>query len=446
MAKKARIVGGTIQQFYHTIPEDKDFIITSPNKEAIFKFLGQIGPAKFPEFIRDVLVKVEKHTLIDITDGPGDEKQDLLTLTADGHRCLTQCKHSVNVNCHYNGDELDRIVSACIRKDCKDAIFVTNTDLTPQAKRYVTDKEYLRGWSDKADPLVIDYWNDGKIWERIKNNSDILNKWFGSLGQTHGLRNFKFELSVQTLPFNKNSVAVTFFNKILNQLSENKKVAKSEKTKYVGKLNDGTVFYLENWFQFTTNLNINYIPLDNSGNFLNAPFFALAIEVNIPHDVKYSPTEIRQKIVDFLLKDSLEALPKNNWWHITTSQAKSFIFLHDIGETRQITLNSAETFVKINDEVIPEMEYIALNPSHFELKIIEEDDSIFIHKLSGIQVIQLFDQPIDPYHVYEQQLIQLANLDQCRQYSFKAVEGIDSHLMMRVRKILNSRMDSNSTR
>lgn len=145
MAKKIRIVGGMTQQFYHTIPDDKDFIITSPKKESIFEFLSQIGFDKFPEFIKDILVKIEKHTIIDITDGPGDEKQDILTTTPEGHRCLIQCKHSINISSHYSGDELDRIVSACLRKNCKHAIFVTNTDLTPQAKKICNRQRVSKG-------------------------------------------------------------------------------------------------------------------------------------------------------------------------------------------------------------------------------------------------------------------------------------------------------------
>src|SRR5690242_5583749 len=109
---KTRIVGGMAQQAYHTIPKGQDLIITSPNKDAIFTFLGQISYAKFPEFIRDILIKIENHTLIDITDGPGDEKQDILTLTPDGQRCLTQCKHTSSINSHHNGDELDILVAA----------------------------------------------------------------------------------------------------------------------------------------------------------------------------------------------------------------------------------------------------------------------------------------------------------------------------------------------
>lgn len=438
MAKKTRIVGGMTQQFYHTIPDDKDFIITSPKKESIFEFLSQIGFDKFPEFIKDILVKIEKHTIIDITDGPGDEKQDILTTTPEGHRCLIQCKHSINISSHYSGDELDRIVSACLRKNCKHAIFVTNTDLTPQAKKYVTDKEYLRGWPEASDPLVVEYWNDNKLWDKIKNNSDILNKWFGNLGQTHGLRNFKFELSVQSMPIDESSNSSNCFDSILHQLVALKKIHESSDGKYFGKLKDETEFFIEKWFLIPSKLNINYSVRNKAGEFINTPQYGLSIEVIIPQNTKYSPNEIIPLIVRFLLQDTLQSVAENSWWHLVASQAKSFIFLHDLGETRQITLNAAETFVKISNEITSEIDYISLHPTYFNFKSNDEDeDSIFIDKTAGIQVIQLFDQPINPYHVYEQQIVHLAQLEKYKTYSFKAVKGIDSHLMMRVRRIIN---------
>ena len=64
-------------------------------REGIFKYLSQIGYDKFPEFVLDILIKIEGHSPIDVTDGQGDEKQDIITLNPSGERCLTQCKHTV---------------------------------------------------------------------------------------------------------------------------------------------------------------------------------------------------------------------------------------------------------------------------------------------------------------------------------------------------------------
>ena len=91
-------------------------IALSPEREAIFHHLAQINSDQFPEFILDILVHVEGHKSIDITDGPGDEKQDILTETPLGERQLTQCKHTQNYKDHYSGDELDYLFGACCRK------------------------------------------------------------------------------------------------------------------------------------------------------------------------------------------------------------------------------------------------------------------------------------------------------------------------------------------
>ena len=45
---------------------------------------------------------------------------------------------------------------------------ITNADLTVQAKRYINDREYLRGWpKDASYEPHIDYWNGERIWKRI---------------------------------------------------------------------------------------------------------------------------------------------------------------------------------------------------------------------------------------------------------------------------------------
>jgi hypothetical protein len=99
------------------------------------------------------------------------------------------------------GDELDLMFSAAIRKDCKVALYVTNGDLTPQAKRYINDQEYLRGSS--IDPALLphtEYWTGRKIWERIASNSQILNKWFSGAAQVHGLRSVSLSLVISEMP------------------------------------------------------------------------------------------------------------------------------------------------------------------------------------------------------------------------------------------------------
>ncbi len=123
----------------------------TPERSAIFQYLSHISWDRFVEFVVDILVHVQKHQLVDNTDGPGDEKQDILTIDPGGQRHLTQCKHTSKFDDNANGDDLDTLFAACLRKNCQRARYVTNADLTVQAKRYITDAEYARGWPGSLD-------------------------------------------------------------------------------------------------------------------------------------------------------------------------------------------------------------------------------------------------------------------------------------------------------
>lgn len=435
-----KIISGTTQHFYHTIPSELDLITTTPTREGIFKYLSQIGYDKFPEFILDILIKVEGHSPLDVTDGQGDEKQDILTINPKGERCLTQCKHTVDYKSHYNGDDLDLLVVACIRKACKQAIFVTNADLTPQGKKYVNDSEYNRGFENPADCPIIDYWNGFKIWDRIKNNKDIINKWFSGLGQVHGLRSFKFDLTIQELPFKKNlDHEGDSFDAILKLLSGKPWITETTLGfEYKANISKNYEVNIKKWFQFTGGLDINYLPPNQDISFLNQPAYALTIEVNINSSIdKYSPSEVRDEIVNKIANDVLNNDSIANWWHLTSSQIRSIIYLHDISEPREIQLTQAATFVKTNHKsTTNELNYCSLLESQFDLSE-NDEDSIWTHKKTEIKVVQMFEQLINPVEQYNHQLIQYKRLDSIKTHNFYAIENIDSSMLMRIRRILN---------
>lgn len=434
------IISGTTQHFYHTNPSELDLITTTPTREGIFKYLSQIGYDKFPEFILDILVKVEGHAPVDVTDGQGDEKQDILTINSKGERCLTQCKHTVNYKSHYNGDDLDLLVVACMRKACKQAIFVTNADLTPQGKKYVNDEEYNRGYENPTDCPSIEYWNGFKIWDRIKNNKDIVNKWFSGLGQVHSLRSFKFDLTIQELPFKKNpSQESDSFAAILKLLSGKPWITETTSGfEYKADISKDYEVSIKKWFQFTGGLDINYLLPNQDISFLNQPAYALTIEVNINSKLdKYSPSEVRSEIVNKIANDVLTNSSLEKWWHITSSQIRSIIYLHDISEPREIQLTQAATFVKTKHKTTcKELSYCSFLETQFDISE-NNEDSIWTHKKTDIQIVQMFEQQINPVEQYNHQLIQYRQLDNIKSHNFYAVENIDSSLLMRIRRILN---------
>ena len=433
------LISGTSQRFYHTIESDLDAITTSPTREGIFKNLSQIGYDKFPEFILDILVKVEGHTAVDVTDGQGDEKQDILTTNTKGERCITQCKHTGNYQSHYNGNDLDTLVVASMRKDCQQGIFVTNADLTPQGKKYINDEEYNRGIKSPEDLRDISYWNGFKIWEKIKNNKDILNKWFSDLGQVHSLRSFKFDLTVQEFPYDDNRDEGESFNNIIAKLKSKKWVKEVEEgLVYRGNFSSRYEVHFKRWFQFTGGLDINFIPPGNNLDFINKALYALTIEVKIKSDKNYSPSIIRQDIVNKIAKEILPiSQPGKTWWHITTSKIKSFIYIHDIQEPREIDLTSSLTFISTeNGKVFPELKYCTDLKGKFKTINVDED-IVMVHRNSGISVIPYFEQKIDPVQQYDNQIIQQRQLAEIASYNFFAVKNIDSSYLMRVRRLLD---------
>ena len=131
--KKVDVIQATSAHYIHVVPSELERVTITPGKSAIFQYLSRIGSDWFVEFITDILVHVEGHELVDKTDGPGDEKQDILTLDPKGERHLTQCKHTSKYEDNTSGYELDLLVAACLRKDCRSALWVTNADLTVQA-------------------------------------------------------------------------------------------------------------------------------------------------------------------------------------------------------------------------------------------------------------------------------------------------------------------------
>lgn len=433
------IISGVSQEYYHTIPSDIDLIQASPTRESIFEMLSQIPYSKFPEFIADILVMVEKHTLIDVTDGQGDEKQDILSETPEGKRCLTQCKHSINYKDHHNGDELDLMFGACMRKDCQEAIYVTNSDLTPQGKKYVNDKEYQRGW--KGDPSVfpkIEYWNGNSIWDRIKNENALINKWFSGLGQLHGLRSFKFDLTIQKLPYAKDE-----HDSLIDTLMESIKKKKwateiQPDFAYTTTLKNLCTLNIKRWFQFSGQLDINFMLPNDDVGFIHNPLYALTLEAIVSNNQKvFSAARIREAIIKFIGKELLSGTENGVWWHLTSSQIKSNVYLHDIKEPRELLLETAYTFVKYKDhEVSGELEYCMLDPKKYELLSDPDDATSWNQTGTQIKVQQLFEQKFNPVEDYNHQVRQFYKAKEWLQYEFKAVEGLDGLLMMRARQLL----------
>jgi hypothetical protein len=436
------ILQGITEVHYHILPGELESITLHPEREAIFKYLAQIGPDKFPEFIVDILVLVEKHKPVDITDGAGDEKQDILTLTPAGARHLTQCKHTLNYKDHYAGDELDLLFGACARKNCTKGLFVTNSDLTTQGKRYITDKEFSRGSQIPKEMLPdLDYWNGARIWERVATNNAILNKWFSGMGQAHGLRHFFFDLIIQKMPSGvSNPLKCVDIAK--NLATKYSTTELEEKLLYEVKLSSEVSFKISDWFRSDLDLGLPYAPPEREHPLVNIPLPAIRIQVIVAGEVgQYKPAKYRDSVVETIGNEALPELPDTEWWHFVATTPQAFVFLHDIVEPKLVPVSTAQSFVRVG--VNPaEVEKNWVFPQGEEYKRtskVEEDDLSWQHIPSGTDIILLLEQRIHPVAAYEHYMLQLQQARSLPKYELFVTPKASESIIDKVRHLVGPR-------
>jgi hypothetical protein len=420
-------ISGQIPAVYKPVPAQDPELITTPKQEAIMSYLSKIPHNAFPEFVKDFLTIIEGHKLINITDGSGDEKQDLLTIDNNGNRCLIQCKHTRDTRFRYSGDNLDLLFSASIRKNCKRAIFVTNGELTTQAKRYIDDKEYLRGWPKSNPTIEIDFINNYRIWEKISSCTEILNKWFGGLGQTHALRSFGFDISIFLMPF-KAKQNHHILETLIQHLLEKKIIEENtEEKSYKGKSGDEIEFKITHTVQFESNIDINYFSPDDDPNYSHKPLPALSIVVKVLNNKPFNAHLIRRKIIVQLLKNNLPNTARGNWWHILSGRSTAFVFLHDINQAKLLSLDTAQTFVGNLGEIYTETEYCGLEVQGFDYSKQKESEGMLIHRESGCYIIPYYTQEIGREDEYNTKGIKYAQLAALKNYIFKHVKNLSSN-------------------
>jgi len=442
MKKTFSILQGITEVHYHVIPGELESITLHPEREAIFKYLAQIGPDKFLEFIVDILVLVEKHKPVDITNGAGDEKQDILTLTPAGARHLIQCKHTLNYKDHYAGDELDLLFGACARKNCTKGLFVTNSDLTTQGKRYITDKEFARGSKIPKEMLPdLDYWNGARIWERVATNNAILNKWFSGMGQAHGLRHFFFDLIIQKMPSGVSNPlkCVDIAEKLATKYTTTEL---QQKSLYEVKLSNEVSFSISDWFHSDLDLGVPYAPSEREPPLVNIPLAAIRIQVTVAGEVgQYNPAKYRDSVVETIGNEALPELPDTEWWHFVATTPQTFVFLHDILEPKLISVSKAQGFVRVGvNPVEGEKDWVFPQGEEYKrTSKIEEDDLSWQHIPSDTNIILLLEQRIHPVAAYEHYMLQLQQVRSLPKYELFATPKASDSIIDKVRRLVDPR-------
>lgn len=435
---KISIVKAFTEKYYHVLPTRLETITTSPEREAIFKHLSQIGSDRFVEFVTDILLTVERHRLGDITDGPGDEKQDILTMTPLDERQLTQCKHTQKYDEHYSGDELDLLFAAAFRKGCKRALFVTNSDLTTQGKRYVNDKEYARGPQTEATVPVVDYWNGERIWQRVVNSPGILNKWFSGMAQTHGLRSFSFDVAIMKLP--DSSFNDTEYESLFMALDGKDGVQKIDEDMYQIYMDDDVSFTITKWFRSDLDLDARYVPQEEHW-IVNSPVRVLRIQVTVKANIVYRPDAIQEKITSYLSGTTRAAADPDEWWYMIATSPQAFVFLHDVATPTTISIGPSQSFVKVGDS-LSEKEKKWILPSATEFQRIVGDDGDELHWQhlpSGFHVRLMLSQRPHPIASYENHLRQLNLIKDLRDYKFFVVPSASRNTVDLIRNMSGTR-------
>ncbi|MGO9084520.1 MAG: restriction endonuclease [Candidatus Sulfotelmatobacter sp.] len=384
-----RIMRAISVEYYHTVPSELEILTITPEQKAIFQYLSAVDPDRFQEFVGDILVLSEGHRLVDVTGGPGDEKQDILTEAPGDYRQLTQCKHTVNYAVKSSGDELDQMFGAAFRKNCKVALYVTNGDLTPQAKRYINDREYLRGSSaNLASVPTVEYWTGRQVWERIASNSQILNKWFSGAAQVHGLRNISVRLISTEMP-----------DRVIREC--NPESVKSAFNTL------GTPFALtaDRWFSTLHDVpgTAGQLPLD-------APIPALRAQVTEtsgtgPFDVDAAVTSAASAALASLGSTS-------GWFHQFVSAPSSVFMVHDLRRPIMCEVGNARSLIKVGNEIEDELTW-SFDPG-IGFTRLDDGDLSWTHEATGAGWNVAVVQPIGPHEAYglalrQQQLIRSAS-------------------------------------
>jgi hypothetical protein len=435
--KKVEVVQATTSHYYHVVPGELERVTLTPEKAAIFEYLSRIGSERFVEFVSDVLVHIEGHTLVDKTDGSGDEKQDILTLDPAGHRHLTQCKHTVNYGNNTSGDELDVMMSACLRKNCRSATWVTNADLTVQAKRYVNDGEYLRGWPKGAEfTPTVEYWNGERIWQRVARNGQILNKWFGGMAQSHGLRSFFTDIVILKMPAGK-TCDVKIEDFAAKMKGANAVLSDGEAEGFSLKIDKSVTIRVSDSFATPADLKIPFSDPRSASMPLNTPFRALRVHASVIGDGVYDPDRYRDRVVA-KLGDALPKPKSDSWWYIAAAAPQAFVFLQDVAKPVLVPIGNPKTFVRVGIEPTRSEQEWALDPGDdFENAATpeDEDELFWRHKKTRAHLHVLVDQALPAWRVSDVFLRQDQISKRLGKLSFWAIDQAQGLTIPRLRNL-----------
>jgi len=401
-----RIVQHLTKIYYHDIEHDydfdeqlKDMVLQSgyppkrpetppksllPNRDAISDLMAQLSAEDFPELIEQILIQNHNHTRGDITDGPGDQSRDIHTITSDGKKHLTQCRHTENPHmANLNRHDLDELWAATGRLCYENGLLVTNADMTTPAKSSYVNGEYSReGFPE------LKVWNDRDLWDEIRNNQNILNRWFSGLAQLHSVKRFSFRALPVKMP-DREPVELKdciegFNEKIKEQEFTVERSGLSWKIE-----NEDVIIFAREWFASAANL---FMPcaIKAPHDLMTAPFSILEFHViSKTNQVDYD------YVRKFLCSKLLESYTSEEgaWVTLLASPLMAPVYIHDTEDVIVSGIKPYTSYVSINGEVFEEL-FAALSiPDGYAMQ--SDDDLVLIHQETGIQFSFNYSQPVD---------------------------------------------------
>ena len=354
-----------------------------PNRDALSELMAQLPASNFPELIEQILIQNYNHARGDITDGPGDQSRDIHTITPEGNKHLTQCRHTENPHkSNLNHHDLDELWAATGRLNYQHGLLVTNADMTAPAKASYVNGEYTREGRPE-----LGVWNGRNLWDEISKNQDILNRWFSGLAQLHSVKRFSFRVLPVKMPQREPAEIKDCVDGFIAKLrKQGFAIGRSgESWKFE---NGNLIIFMRKWFSSAANL---FMPcsLKASYDLVTAPFSILEFHViNKTNEFDYDG------IRDFLGFKLLKTFKNKDgfWTTLLVSPLMAPVYIHDTQNVIVSGIKPYTSFVSVNDECFEELNAAFSFPDAFTM---QNDDGLeFIHNDSDILFTVNYSQPI----------------------------------------------------
>lgn len=159
------------------------------------KYLKSLNENDFPYLVADILALCFNHSEIKVTDGTGDGKRDIYSITQNGEKHITQCKFHYDFTKTCTSSETGELINGLLKFGYKYGFFATTGKLSPQAKR-----EYL----DNYPGYCLD-WIDGiGVVDKVLENNLLYKIWFEDGLIDKSLRRVILPFTIRQYPDNTN--------------------------------------------------------------------------------------------------------------------------------------------------------------------------------------------------------------------------------------------------